>query len=39
MRFDSEPCKRWPSHESCRCHTSVDRIAGYRPGAEDMATS
>lgn len=39
MRFDSEPCKRWPSHESCRCHTSVDRVAGYRPGAEDMATS
>jgi hypothetical protein len=39
MRFDAEPCKRWPGHEACRCHTSVDRIAGYRPGAEDVAMS
>lgn len=39
MRFDTEPCKRWPSHSACRCHTSVDRVAGYIPGAEDMATS
>merc|ERR1712157_573650 len=37
MRFMAEPCKSQPSHFSCRCSTSADRVGGYRLSIGDKA--
>mmetsp|Transcript_40993 Transcript_40993/g.87315 ORF Transcript_40993/g.87315 Transcript_40993/m.87315 type:complete len:654 (-) Transcript_40993:36-1997(-) len=30
MRFNTAPCSSRPGHPLCRCHTSADRVGGFR---------